>query len=101
MVRNLLLHWFPAKVTLRSLSWGYSLWLGTISATLFLILTITGVVLMFLYVPLVERAYQSVKDIEYVVSFGWFIRAMHRNSAHLMVAVVFFAYGKGIFNRCL
>jgi cytochrome b-561 len=89
IVRNLLLHWFPAKVTLRSLSWGYSLWLGTISATLFLILTITGVVLMFLYVPSVERAYQSVKDIEYVVSFGWFIRAMHRNSAHLMVAVVF------------
>ncbi len=89
IVRNLLLHWFPAKVTLKSLSWGYSLWLGTISATLFLILTITGVVLMFLYVPSVERAYQSVKDIEYVVSFGWFIRAMHRNSAHLMVAFVF------------
>ena len=89
IVRNLLLHWFPAKVTLKSLSWGYSLWLGTITATLFLILTLTGVVLMFLYVPSVERAYQSVKDIEYVVSFGWFIRAMHRNSAHLMVAFVF------------
>ncbi|CUS78125.1 cytochrome b [Candidatus Kryptonium thompsonii] len=89
IVRNLLLHWFPAKVTLKSLSWGYSLWLGTITATLFLILTLTGVILMFLYVPSVERAYQSVKDIEYVVSFGWFIRAMHRNSAHLMVAFVF------------
>ncbi len=89
IVRNLLLHWFPAKVTLKSLSWGYSLWLGTITATLFLILTITGVILMFLYVPSVERAYHSVKDIEYVVSFGWFIRAMHRNSAHLMVAFAF------------
>ncbi len=89
IVRNLLLHWFPAKVTLRSLSWGYSLWLGTITATLFLILAITGVILMFLYVPSVERAYQSVKDIEYVVSFGWFIRAMHRNAAHLMVAFAF------------
>lgn len=89
IVRNLLLHWFPAKVTLKSLSWGYSLWLGTITATLFLILTLTGVILMFLYVPSVERAYHSVKDIEYVVSFGWFIRAMHRNSAHLMVAFVF------------
>lgn len=89
IVRNMLLHWFPAKVTLKSLSWGYSLWLGTITATLFLILAITGVILMFLYVPSVERAYQSVKDIEYVVSFGWFIRAMHRNSAHLMVAFAF------------
>ncbi|MEN3038510.1 MAG: cytochrome b N-terminal domain-containing protein [Candidatus Kryptonium sp.] len=89
IVGNILLHWFPAKVTLKSLSWGYSLWLGTITATLFLILTITGVVLMFLYVPSVERAYHSVKDIEYVVSFGWFIRAMHRNAAHLMVAFAF------------
>jgi len=89
IVRNLLFHWFPAKTTLRSLSWSYSLWLGTITAGLFLILTLTGAVLMFLYVPSVERAYQTVKDFEYVVSFGAFIRAMHRNAAHLMVAVVF------------
>lgn len=89
IVRNFLLHWFPAKVTRESLSWGYSFWLGTISAVLFAILTVTGVVLMFLYVPSVERAYLSVKDLEYTVSFGWFLRGLHRISAHLMVAVVF------------
>ncbi|HSP07929.1 MAG TPA: cytochrome b N-terminal domain-containing protein, partial [Acidobacteriota bacterium] len=89
IVRNFLLHWFPAKVTLRSLSWNYSFWLGTISAVLFAILTLTGVMLMFLYVPSVERAYLSVKDLEFTVSFGWFIRSLHRISAHLMVAVVF------------
>lgn len=90
VVRNLLLHWFPAKVTEQSLSFRYSLWLGTISAVLFFILVVTGVILMFLYVPSVERAYSSVKDIEYAVSFGWFIRGLHRIAAHLMVAVVFF-----------
>jgi cytochrome b-561 len=89
VVRNFLLHWFPAKVTRESLSWSYSFWLGTVSAVLFFILTITGVVLMFLYVPSVERAYLSVKDLEYTVSFGWFLRGLHRISAHLMVAVVF------------
>ncbi len=89
IVRNFLLHWFPAKVTRESLSWSYSFWLGTITAVLFFILTITGVVLMFLYVPSVERAYLSVKDLEYTVSFGWFLRGLHRISAHLMVAVVF------------
>jgi len=89
VVRNLLLHWFPAKVTIGSLSFRYSFWLGTISAVLFGILCITGLPLMFLYVPSVERAYQSVKDIEFVVSFGSFIRALHRLAAHLMVAVVF------------
>ncbi|HYK88402.1 MAG TPA: cytochrome b N-terminal domain-containing protein [Acidobacteriota bacterium] len=89
IVRNFLLHWFPAKISTASLSWGYSFWLGTISAVLFLILTVTGVILMFLYVPSVERAYLSVKDIEFVVSFGWFIRGLHRVAAHLMVAFVF------------
>jgi quinol-cytochrome oxidoreductase complex cytochrome b subunit len=89
VVRNFLLHWFPAKVTLRSLSWNYSFWLGTISAVLFLILVLTGIPLMFLYVPSVERAYLSVKDLEYTVSFGWFLRGLHRISAHLMVVSVF------------
>jgi quinol-cytochrome oxidoreductase complex cytochrome b subunit len=90
IVRNLLLHWFPSKVTLESLSFRYSLWLGTSSAVLFAILTVTGVVLMFLYVPSVERAYASVKDIEYAVAYGWFLRGLHRIGAHLMVFVVFF-----------
>jgi quinol-cytochrome oxidoreductase complex cytochrome b subunit len=89
IVRNLWLHWFPAKVSKASMSWSYSLWLGTISFTLFLILSITGVILMFLYVPSVERAYLSVKDLEFTISFGWFIRALHRIAAHLMVAAVF------------
>lgn len=89
VVRNFLLHWFPAKVTRQSLSWNYSFWLGTMSFVLFVILVITGIPLMFLYVPSVERAYLSVKDIEFAVSFGWFLRGLHRISAHLMVAVVF------------
>lgn len=89
VVRNVLLHWFPAKVTKASLSFGYSFWLGTMSAILFALLTLTGMMLMFLYVPSVERAYQSIKDIEFVVAFGWYLRAVHRIAAHLMVAVVF------------
>ena len=88
IVRNLLLHWFPAKISVPSLSFRYSLWLGTVAATLFFVLTVTGVALMFLYVPSVERAYLSVKDIEFATSYGWFIRGVHRIAAHLMVAVV-------------
>jgi quinol-cytochrome oxidoreductase complex cytochrome b subunit len=89
VVRNILLHWFPAKVSRESLSYSYSLWLGTVSVVLFLLLSLTGMILMFLYVPSVERAYQSIKDLEYVVSFGSFLRAVHRIAAHLMVAVAF------------
>ncbi len=88
VVRNFLLHWLPNKVSKRALATSYSLWLGTISAFLFLILALTGVVLMFLYVPSVERAYATIKDLEYAVSFGRFLRASHRIAAHLMVAAV-------------
>lgn len=89
IVRNLLLHWFPNKVSAGSLSWRYSFWLGTIAFVLFMILVGTGVILMFLYVPSVERAYGSIKDLEFVVSYGWLLRSVHRIAAHLMVAVVF------------
>ena len=89
VVSNFLLHWFPAKSYKPSLSWSYSFWLGTVSAALLLLLTVSGLPLLFLYIPSVERAYASVKDIEYVITFGFWIRAVHRISAHLMVAVVF------------
>jgi quinol-cytochrome oxidoreductase complex cytochrome b subunit len=89
VVSNFALHWFPAKVYRASLDWSYSFWLGTSSAALLLLLVLSGLPLLFLYVPSVERAYATVKDIEYVVTFGSWIRAVHRLSAHLMVAVVF------------
>jgi cytochrome b-561 len=89
VVSNFLLHWFPNRVTLKSLSLKYSLYLGTISLVLFGILTVTGVFLMFLYVPSVERAYWGIKDLDFAVSYGWLLRRVHRISAHLMVAAVF------------
>jgi quinol-cytochrome oxidoreductase complex cytochrome b subunit len=89
VVSNFLFHWFPAKTYKASLAWNYSFWLGTVSAALLLLLVVSGLPLLFLYIPSVERAYASVKDIEFVVTFGSWIRAVHRISAHLMVAAVF------------
>jgi len=71
------------------MSWSYSLWLGTIAACLFAILALTGLLLLFFYVPSVQNAYWSIKDLDNVVVFGWLLRAQHRWAAHLMVAVVF------------
>ena len=89
IVRNLWLHWFPAKITRAAMSWNYTLWLGTAAASLFFILTVTGVMLMFFYVPSTERAYGSIKDLQYAVSFGRVLRNQHRWAAEGMVAVVF------------
>ena len=88
VVSNFMLHWFPAKISKASMAWSYSFWLGTISGALFFLTILSGLPLLFLYVPSVERAYQSVKDIEFVITFGSWIRAVHRISAHLMVIAV-------------
>jgi len=63
--------------------------LGLINFYLFVILTITGILLMFYYTPDTERAYQGIKDLEYVASFGLIFRNMHRYAAYLMLISVF------------
>ncbi len=55
---------------------------------LFVLLLLTGLPLMVFYIPSTREAYQSIKDIEHVVSFGWWLRAAHRIAAHLMVIAV-------------
>lgn len=55
---------------------------------LFLMQVITGILLAFYYVPHVERANESVKDITYVVRFGWLVRSLHYWAAQLMLISV-------------
>ncbi len=88
MVSSFLLHMQPAKVNRHSLRASYSLGLGLISLYLFLILTVTGVLLMFYYVPSTDHAYNVMKDLQFVVSAGLLMRNMHRWAAHLMVIFV-------------
>jgi len=88
MVSSFLLHIQPAKVHRHALRASYSLGLGLVSLYLFLILIATGVLLMFYYVPSTEKAYDIMKDLQYVVSAGLVIRNMHRWAAHLMVLFV-------------
>ena len=51
---------------------------------MFGVLVVTGVLLMFYYVPSVERAYLTMKEIQLSVPLGQFTRNMHRWSAHIM-----------------
>ena len=86
---NLFLHVHPVKVHEDTLRFGTTLGLGLISFYLFLILLGSGVLLMFYYVPSTDLAYQSMKDIEFAVSFGMVLRNVHRWAAHGMVIAVF------------
>ncbi|MBI4424159.1 MAG: cytochrome b N-terminal domain-containing protein, partial [Elusimicrobia bacterium] len=65
-------------------TWG----LGGISFALFLILTVTGVLLMFYYRPTVDLAYRDMKDLEFAITLGKLMRNMHRWGAQAMVVMV-------------
>jgi quinol-cytochrome oxidoreductase complex cytochrome b subunit len=89
VMNNVFLHLHPVRVKKHAVRYTYTFCLGGISFFLFLALTVTGVYLMFFYVPSIERAYQDIEAIENSVAFGALIRNMHRWAAHLMVLTVF------------
>jgi quinol-cytochrome oxidoreductase complex cytochrome b subunit len=86
---NFFLHLHPVKVNRHTLKPWYTMGLGLISFFLFAILVVTGVLLMFYYVPSTTQAYDRMLDLRGTVAFGIFLRNMHRWSAHGMVAAVF------------
>lgn len=82
---NFFLHIHSVRVHPHSLKPSATWGLGVSLAAQFAILTATGVLLMVYYKPSVADAYNSMKDIHFVVPTGRFIRNIHRWAAHLMV----------------
>ena len=88
MMGNVFLHLHPVKVSRQAMKITYTWCMGGITFFLFLLLTITGVFLMFFYVPDTNQAYVNIQQLNTVVSFGHLTRNMHRWAAHLMVVSV-------------
>jgi quinol-cytochrome oxidoreductase complex cytochrome b subunit len=89
VVSNVFLHLHPVRLKRHALRVTYTFCLGGLSFFFFLVLTVTGALLMFYYVPSVDQAYQNVRDLDTTVSFGILLRNMHRYAAHAMVISVF------------
>ncbi len=88
VTQNFFLHIHATRVHPFSLIPTYTFGLGIILGFLFLVMIVTGVLLMLHYTPSVEGAYHSVKDIVHVVPGGRIIRNMHRLASNAMVIVV-------------
>jgi quinol-cytochrome oxidoreductase complex cytochrome b subunit len=86
---NLFLHLFSVKSRKRVMSFQATWYLGALTFGTFLILAITGILLMLYYHPSAPQAYADMKDLQFVVSSGVFLRNLHRWSAHAMVFLVF------------
>jgi quinol-cytochrome oxidoreductase complex cytochrome b subunit len=87
--QNVFLHLFSVKARKRVLAFNVTWFLGALSAGTFAILVITGILLMLYYHPSAPQAYDDMKDLQFVVSSGVFLRNLHRWSAHAMVFLVF------------
>ncbi len=85
---NVFLHLHPTRIHKTHVKITHTYCLGGLSFFLFLGLTVTGVLLMFYYVPSVERAYTDIAALETNVRYGSLMRNMHRWMAHGMVLTV-------------
>jgi quinol-cytochrome oxidoreductase complex cytochrome b subunit len=85
---NVFLHLHPTRIHKTHVKITHTYCLGGLSFFLFLGLTVTGVLLMFYYVPSVERAYTDISALETNVRYGSLMRNMHRWMAHGMVLTV-------------
>ena len=85
---NVFLHLHSVRTHRWSLRWTTTMGLGIMATAAFLITLVTGVLLMFYYKPYPDAAYDSIKDIHFVVPTGRFIRNIHRWAANVMVVTV-------------
>src|SRR6185503_1976175 len=85
VLTNVFLHLHPAKINRDAVRFSYTWGMGGITFYLFIVLTFTGILLMYYYHPTKGQAFQDIIYLENDVPFGKLLRNMHRWAAHLMV----------------
>jgi len=67
-------------------SWFYVF--GSAALTILILQVVTGILLALIYVPSAGQAWNSLQVLNYQISLGWFIRALHGWGSNFMVAIV-------------
>lgn len=84
---TLVFHIHPPKVPARTLKWTFTWGLGGMSAVLFGVLGITGLLLEMNYTPSPPQAYLDIINLRTNVWFGSLIRNTHHWAGNFMVVV--------------
>ncbi|MFZ0546700.1 MAG: cytochrome b N-terminal domain-containing protein [Candidatus Promineifilaceae bacterium] len=82
---NFFEHLHPPTIPAREARFRYTFGLGGMSLLLFLSLIVTGVPLMFVYVPTAVSAADSIRTITYIAPYGWLLRNLHYWAAVLLL----------------
>src|SRR5438876_9607046 len=77
MLTNFFLHLHPVSIREQGIALSYTWCMGRITFFLFLVETVTGVLLMFYYRPTLEHAYNDILALRDVTPLG-ILRAPHR-----------------------
>lgn len=88
MFNNFFLHVQGVKTHINTLRPTYTFGLGLASLFLLLITVVSGILLMVYYNPSVENAYNTVKDLMYVVFGGTLARNVHKWAGEGMIILV-------------
>ena len=89
MFKEFIKHLFPRVTIKKNLKFTYTLCLGGLSFTAFLILIISGILLALYYTPEPNNAYNSIVFIEENVSGGKYIRNLHRFASNTFLVLIF------------
>ena len=75
IMNSVLYHLHPVKVTRHAVKVSYTLCLGGLSFFLFILLTVTGIFLMFFYRPEATQAWNDIANLQTSVTFGLLVVA--------------------------
>jgi quinol-cytochrome oxidoreductase complex cytochrome b subunit len=87
MVTGFVRHLFPRVVFERNLRITYTFCLGGLAFTSFLVLAVTGLLLMFYYRPSPGAAFESILYFEGNVWGGAYVRSLHRLASHTLLVL--------------
>lgn len=80
-------HLHPPTIPAREARWWYTFGLGGMALFLFAALLVTGIPLMFVYVPTTTGAPASIRVITFVTPYGWLLRNLHYWAGQLLLVV--------------
>jgi quinol-cytochrome oxidoreductase complex cytochrome b subunit len=89
MLREFMAHLYPRVVLEKNLKITYTFCLGGLAFTSFLVLVVTGLLLLVYYQPTPEKAFRSILFIESSVWGGAYIRSLHRLASHSFLLLIF------------
>ncbi len=89
ILKEFINHLFPKVVIQDNLKITYTFCLGGLAFVCFLVLILTGIMLIFYYKPYPEEAYNSIVILNSSVFGGNFIRSIHKISSDAFIIFIF------------